>query len=171
MGDLTNIFSGPATLLIDDVDIGHTQGGIEATISSKDRARNVDQYGDSPVAMVHVGDEFKTSAPLAELTADVLQQIYAAGNDQTAAATNKYMGIGRSAGYIIPDVDVKVVPILSAQSAFKLHMYKGVPVGNLSQMFKASDDRLFKVEYNGIVDESQDDGQLLGTVMLAGTVQ
>ena len=169
--DLTKVYSGPASVLIDDADVGHTQGGIEATIAPKNRIRNVDKFGDGACAVVHLGDDVKVTCPFAELTAAVLQQIYQPGNDQTGAASNKYMGIGRSAGYLYSDVDLKIVPILSAQSAFKLHLYMAVPVGSLQQMFKASDDRIFKVEYQGLIDESKTDGQLVGTVMLAGTVQ
>lgn len=169
--DLTKIYSGPASLLIDDTDLGYTQGGIEATIAPKNRQRTVDIFGDSPVALVHLGDEFKVMAPMAELTAAVLQQIYQPGNDQTAAVSNKYMGIGRKAGYLYADVDVKIVPTISAQSAFKLHLYKASPVGQITQTFKASDDRIFKLEYIGLVDEAGTDGALIGTVMLAGTVQ
>lgn len=169
--DVDNIYSSPASVLIDDADIGHTQGGVEVNVAPKNRIRNVDIYGDGAVAVVHLGDDVKVSAPLAEYTAATLQQAHGPGNDQTGAATNKYMGMGRKAGFIYPDVDVKIVPTISAQAAHKVHLYKAVAIGTLQMKFAASDDKIMKVEWQATIDESKDDGQLLGTLMLAGTVQ
>lgn len=169
MSDATKVECSPASVLIDDADMGHTQGGVELKVSPKSRARNVDAYQDSAVDLIHQGDEVKATLPMAEFTAAVLQAAYSPGNDQTGGMTNKFMGIGRSAGFVYPDVDLKIVPLLSGQSAHKVHLYRAVAMGDFSLNFAAKDDRIFKVDYQGLVDESQDDGQLIGAILLAGS--
>lgn len=169
--DLAEIYSGPTSVMIDDADIGHTQGGVEVSVAPKNRMRNVDIYGDGVVEVIHLGDEVKVSAPLAEYTALTLQQGYSIGNDQTAAVTNKYMGLGRKAGFVYPDVDLKLSPTISGQTAHKVHLYKAVAIGTLQMKYAASDDRILKVDWQGKIDASKTDGQLIGTLMTAGTVQ
>lgn len=168
--DLSKIYSGPASVLVEDADIGHTQGGVELSVAPKNRIRNVDIYGDGAVAVVHLGDDVKITTPLAEYTALTLPNAYAPGNDQTAAVTNKYLGLGRKAGFLYSDKDLKIAPSVSGQTAHKIHLFKAVPIGNFQMMYKASEDRILKVEWTGLIDESQDDGELIGAIALAGTV-
>lgn len=168
--DVANICHGPAQLQLTDVEIGHTQGGIEATITPQNRARNVDQYGASEVAIIHTGDEVRIMAPWAEISAAVLAEIYNPGNDQTtsgSSATGDYIGIGRSAGYIYTTQDMKIVPRLAAQAAKRMHFFKTTPIGEFSQMFDGGEtDRIFEVEFAALVDPTKTDGELIGRINL-----
>lgn len=166
--DVSNVCHGPANVQIADTDIGHTQGGVEATISPQNRARNVDQYGVGEVAIIHTGDEVRIMCPWAEITADVLAEIYNPGNDQTGSSSGgDYIGIGRSAGYIYTTQDMKITPRLAAQANKRMQFYKTTPIGEFSQMFDGGEsDRVFEVEYAAIIDPSQTDGELIGKIEL-----
>lgn len=168
--DFDNVVAGPASLLLDDVELGHTQGGIEATFTPKNRPRVVDKFGESECAIIHQGDECRLSIPLAEWTAESLKAVYEPGNDQTGAGGDKYLGFGRSAGYIYQPADAKIVPILAADAGRKIHIYKAVPIGEIKLPFKAEDDRIFQTEWAGLVDESKTDGELIGKIYLSSTV-
>lgn len=168
MSDFDNCVSGPADLLLDDDAMGHTEGGIEVTVTPNTRARNVDQFGSGECEIIHLGDEVRVMAPLAEWTAATLAAVYAAGNNQTAASSgSKYMGIGRSAGFIYPALDLKVVPLLSADAGKRFQFWRACPVGALTLTFdNAENDRLFESEFACLIDESKTDGELIGRMQL-----
>jgi hypothetical protein len=162
--DVTKITGGPAELKLDDVRKSHTSGGISVKFSPKQRMRVVDQYGVTAVDCIHTGDEVRVTAPLAEWTANVLGNIYDPGNDQTGGAGAKYLGIGRSAGYIYSDVDIKVVPLLAADAQKLCQVYRGVQIGELELMHNVEDDRIFKTEWAGLGDPSKTDGELVAKI-------
>jgi hypothetical protein len=168
--DFDDIISGPSKLLLTDVDMGHTEGGITATIKPQNRARSVDQFGKSECHILHNGDEVRVMAPLAEYTAAAIAEVYEPGNNQTAAVGAKYMGIGRSAGYIYTAQDLKIVPHLTADAAKKLQFYRATAVGQLKLEYNAAEkDVLFELEFAALVDESKTDGELIGKIHITAS--
>jgi hypothetical protein len=166
--DFDTITHGPAKLLLTDVDMLHTEGGISATIKPQNRARNVDQFGKSECNIIHTGDEVRVMAPLAEFVASTLAECYNPGNDETAAVGAKYMGIGRSAGYVYTAQDLKVVPLLAADEAKRLQLYRATPIGQIKLEYDGGEkDVIFEMEFAGLVDEAKDDGELIGKIQLA----
>lgn len=168
--DVTALAHGPAQVQLADAEIGHTQGGVEATITPQNRARNVDQYGVGEVAFIHTGDEVRIMCPWAQVDAATLAEVYNPGNDQTSGGSSgaeTYMGIGRSAGYIYTTQDMKIIPRLAAQAAKRLQFYKTTPIGEFSQMLNGGeDDRVFEVEFAALIDTSKTDGELIGKMNL-----
>jgi hypothetical protein len=169
LANVGNVLSGPASALFDDQATGHTQGGIKSTVSPKNRARKVDKYGDGECDYIHLGDEVRITIPFAEFQAAELGTIYAAGSDQTAATGAKFLGIGRSAGFIYADADLKIVPLLTADAAKKIQFFRVVPIGSIEQMFKAEDDRILSMEFAALVDEAATDGALIGKMFLTAS--
>lgn len=167
---LSDITHGPAQVLIEDSDISHTQGGIEATITPQNRARNVDQYGVGEVAIIHTGDEVRIVTPWSEITSASLAEIYNPGNDRSSdgsSATGNYMGIGRSAGYVYTTQDMKITPIASTEEEKRLHFFKTTPIGDFSQMFDGGEsDRIFEIDFAALIDPDKDDGELIGRIHL-----
>lgn len=159
--DVTKIVGGPADVQIADVSISHTQGGVTVTVTPKNRMRTVDQYGESPVAVIHTGDQCKVTAPFAEWTAAVLAQVYDPGVNNVA-----YLGVGRSAGFLYTPADLKVIPFLTADAAKKAQFPKAVPVGELSLAFNNDDDRVFNAEFEILADPAAADGELMGKIFL-----
>lgn len=167
MSDVSNITGGPADIHLDDVSHGHTHGGTTATISPQQRMRVVDQFGNSPVDVIHQGDEVRVTTPLPEWSKKTLLATYDPGADETEAAGDKYIGIGRSAGYIYDDRDLKVIPLLAADAGKCAQFYRAVPVGEIQLVHNNEDDRVFNAEYVCLVDEEEDDGELIGKIFLS----
>lgn len=163
MNDVTKLVGGPAQALIDDAEIGHTEGGISATITPQNRMRTVDQYGGSAVAVIHTGDEVRVTIPWAEWVKATVDEIYDPGADLGASG----IGIGRSAGYIYTTADLKIVPRLSADVAKKLQFYKACPIGALELAFDGDNDRIFSTEFACLVDTAKTDGNLIGAILVA----
>lgn len=169
---LTNITGGPAQLQVDTVRLSHTQGGVGFKIGPKNRMRTVDQYGVTSVDVLHQGDDVRVTAPLAEWTAEVLAKIYNPGNDQTAAVGAKWIGIGRSAGFIYTDFELLIIPLLTADSAKRAQFWRCTPVGEFEIKHTPDDDRVFSTEWACMADPAgsgSTDGQLIGKIQLAAS--
>lgn len=165
--DFDNIVGGPAQFLLDDTEIGHTAGGISSKITPNQRMVTVDQFGNSECNVRHQGDVVRMTVPFAEWTVTTLPEVYNPGRDQTTGGgTGKYLGIGRSAGYIYTTADAKIVPRLSADSAKKLQFWRATPIGEFELAFNNEDDRIFNTEFACLVDESKTDGELVGKILV-----
>jgi len=164
--DYDNVLGGPGEVQVDDTQVGHTEGGISVNVTPNTKEVTVDQYGNTPVNSRHLGDSVRMNAPFAEWSADVLANAYAAGDAQTAAAGAKFMGIGRSAGFLYTPKDVKAIPMLTADAAKLVQLFRACPVGAIDFSFDEESDRILGVEFAGLVDSSKDDGQLVGKIGL-----
>lgn len=162
--DVDKITSGPAQVTLAAVEIGHTSGGVGFTITPQNRARNVDQFGSGEVAIIHTGDECRMTVPWAEWTADVLAEIYEPGNDQTAGTGTQRIGLGRSAGYLYTTQAAQIIPRLSDEATKLIDLLKVTPIGEISLMHTAEEDRIFETEFACLIDESATDGELLGSI-------
>ena len=168
--DVDNITSGPAQVTLASVEIGHTAGGVAFTITPQNRARTVDQFGVSEVDIVHSGDECRMTIPWAEWTVAVLAEIYDPGNDQTTAGTGpKFIGIGRSSGYIYANQAAQIIPRLTADAAKLVNLFRVTPIGEISFTHNEDDDRIFETEFACLTDESQTDGNLIGYIQQAAS--
>lgn len=165
--DFDNVVGGPADFQLASTSVGHTAGGIEATISPQNRPVNVDKFGVGECNIRHTGDEVRMNVPFAEWVAAQIAEVYEPGNDQTAAGTTPYMGIGRSAGYIYTAQTADIIPFLSADAAKKLIFNRVTPIGEFSLMFNSDDDRVFEVEYACLIKEDETDGELIGKIQVS----
>mgnify|MGYP007073192314 CR=1 FL=1 len=163
----TNVLAGPAEVHIDDSAIGETEGGITCTFTPEVHEINIDRYGAGVCAIRHSGETAAFTVPWDEWTAATMAKIYTSGNDQTAAMTAPYIGIGRTAGFIYTGKDVKIKPILTAEVAKFAQIYKGVPLGELSIGFANDNNRVFEREFRAILDTAKTDGEMLGKVAVA----
>jgi hypothetical protein len=163
---VSNLVSGPAKFLVASSQLAHTFGGITAKISPKNRMRKVDQFGESGVDIVHQGDDVRMTVPFAEWTAAVLAQIYNPGASNTGSGTGAFIGVGRSAGYIYTAQQLDIIPFLAADAAKKVTMYRGVPIGEFTLGFDNEKDRIISVEHACLVQETAQDGLLVGKIFL-----
>jgi len=165
--DVDNVLGGPGYVTLGGTAIGHSQGGISAKISPKNRPVTVDQFGVSEVNIRHTGDESRMTIPFAEWSAASLAEIYNPGKNETAGVGAKYIGIGRSAGYIYTTKEAIILPFLAAEAAKLVTFHRSTPIGEFEIGFNNENDRIFNTEFANLVDESQTDGELIGNVQLA----
>jgi len=166
MPDITNLVSGPATVKVDDTELAHTQGGITFSLNASQRTQTVDKYGSSAVGIVHMGDEVGVTAPFGEWDIAIFDEIYQPGDYRASGSSSAgtSQGFGRSAGYVYTTADLKVVPIATSLAEKLVQIFKAVPVGEFELTFDTESDRIFNVQYTAIVDETKDDGRLLGAI-------
>lgn len=165
-----NITSGPAKILLGASQIPHTENGVGFKISPKNRMRTVDKFGVGNISVIHTGDDVRINTSLAEWSAETLAIVYNPGNNATAATGSgsgvRYIGVGRSAGYIYTTTTMDVVPYLSADATRGAYFERVTPVGEFTVDHKADSDRLFAVEWVALVKESATDGELIGKIRL-----
>ena len=165
-----NITSGPAKILLGSTQIPHTENGVGFKISPKNRMRTVDKYGVGNIAVIHTGDDVRINTSLAEWSAETLAIVYNPGNNATAATGSgsgvRYIGVGRSAGYIYTTTTMDVVPYLSADANRGAFFEKVTPVGEFTIDHKAENDRVFACEWVALVKETNTDGELIGKIRL-----
>ena len=162
----SNVLEGPAVFQLNATSLGHTSGGIDFSFKPASRMQNVDQWGKSGINAIHQGDEIKIKVPLAEWTAASLQESFGSGNDQTGSGSGAYIGMGRSAGYRYVPGAVNIIPVLAADAAKKIVLFRAVPLGEIKLPFQADKDRIFETEFTGLIDESKADGELIGKIYL-----
>jgi hypothetical protein len=167
--DASNLIGGPASFLLSATEIGHTQGGINATVTPEQRAVTVDEFGTAPCDMRHTGGSAQVVARMAEYTAATLAEVIASGNDQTAAAGAKYMGFGRSAGFIHVAQGLTVVPLLTADAAKKFELFRATASSPIELAYNNDNDVIFETTFTGLVDESKDDGEVMGKIHLTAS--
>lgn len=164
--DFSNVIGGPASCQLASTEIGHTQGGISATITPENRVVTVDEFGSSAVAIRHTGDAVEATARFAEWAADTLAEILESGNDQTAAVGAKYMGVGRTAGYIYTTQQLDVIPLLTADAAKKLLIDRATCTGPIELNWDSQNDLIFETVFTGLVKEANTDGEHMGKIHL-----
>lgn len=168
--DFDNVIGGPAKCQLTATDIGHTQGGISATITPETRAVTVDQFGSAPCNIRHTGQTVEVTVRFAEYAADTLAEVLEHGNDQTAAVGAKYMGIGRTAGFIHTDQALEVIPLLTADAAKTLELHRATATGPVELTYDNQNDLIFETVFTGLIDESQDtDGEYMGKINLTSS--
>lgn len=168
--NVSEVIGGPAKVNLGGSDLEHTQGGISASITPDNRQVNVDEFGSSAVLIRHVGDQVTVTCPFAQYSATTIAEISESGYDQTAAAGSKYMGIGRSAGFVYTTQALKIIPLLAANAAKLLEIYKATATGAIELNYNQDDDTIFETEFTAIVDESKtNDGDYLGKLQITAS--
>jgi hypothetical protein len=166
---VSNVIGGPAQFKLGGTQLSHTQGGITCNIKPSQHMVTVDKFGNTAMNVRHQGDEVKMKVPLAEYVAAALAKVYEPGNNQTAAGGAKYMGIGRSAGYLYTTATAAIVPYLTADVAKQLSFWRVTPIGEIVQEFNTDKDRLTEVEFACLGDETKTDGEIIGKLELTAS--
>lgn len=157
--DHTEIIGGPCEALVDAATVGHTAGGCSMTYTPQQREVVVDQFGSSPVNYRHTGHEVRATVPFAEWTATTIGLLYAG-----SVTLTDEMGVGRPAGSLLPDVDLKLVPFTAADVGKYVHVPRAVPIGAMTISYSNDQDTIFEQEYAGLIDPSLTAGQQMFTV-------
>lgn len=168
-----NLISGPGQFYLNSALQSHTEGGIKCKISPKNRGRMVDRYGQSSVDIVHQGDDVKVTVPFAEWSAAVLGIIYNPGlNSTTGGASGsgiRFIGIGRSGGYIYTPLPIQIVPFLAADNLKYAAFFRAVPIGDFEVDYDNEKDRILSVDWGCLVTDIANggtDGELIGQLCL-----
>ena len=162
MSDSSKITSGPANVVAGGTDLGHTQGGTTIKVAPQHRMRVVDQFGASPVDIIHTGDDVRVTTNVAEYVIENLLEVFDPAFDGSGTAS-PYMGVGHTAGRIYSDSVLQVVPAATADADKGAEFHRASPVGEFELAFSHDADRVLKAEFVCLIDDSQtNEGELIG---------
>ncbi len=160
--DLDNIYSAACKITLDGAELGHTQEGIRYQAGHIFRDRNVDKYGDTPADIIHVGDFMRVMCRVTEETYGNLTTVY----PLAAVAGTSTAYLGETPGTKGSTVTkLLVLESLIAADSFKLVIHKAVAKEAPAETEASpGGDRVWDVTFEALIDETQDDGKLLGYV-------
>jgi len=161
--DVTNVKLGVCSATFNDVDLGHTKGGVVVTYSPEYHDVTVDKYGDTVVEKVLIGEKLVAKVPLAEATiANVTVALPAA----TGAASK--ITIGDSAGTAMAALAKELVlhPIANDSDDLSedVVLYKAVVSSEINIEYTYDGERVVEVTFEALLDEDRTDGDYLGLI-------
>lgn len=159
MPDMSQLEMGACAVKVAGTDVGHTSGPVTLTVKPIWRPRRDEKYGESAVDYVLLGSRVEVTARFQEKTLANLKRALPHGLD---GAT--YLGEGRTPGFKLSTAAAEVTlhPLeLDGEDATKdVVLRRAAAYGPAEIAFQEGEERSFEVVFVGLVDGSQDDGEL-----------
>ena len=164
MADITNVKVGVCSVTFNDVDLGHTIGGVEVSYEPVYKDVAVDLYGETVVEKYLIGEKLTAIVPLAEKTIANLKIAVPQGG--FAGAGNARLTIGAKAGKKATDDASELVlhPVTEGTRAFDIVFHKGYVGSVIAIPHRNDEEHLVEVTFEAILDESKSDGNYLGLI-------
>jgi hypothetical protein len=163
MSGITNVKLGVCSAVFNDVDLGHTQGGVTVTYTPAYQVVKADKYGDTVVEKTLLGESLKAKVPLAETTLANLQVAIPEGTTDGSKVT-----IGSTVGDSLSDNAHQLVLHPIANAADNLDddvvLHKAVVSNEIAIGFNNDGEKIFEVEFEALLDETKSDGNYLGFI-------
>ena len=164
---LENVKIGVCTIEFDGVDLGLTKGGVSVSYEPEYHGIEVDQYGTSKTDGVLIGDEIVATVPLAEATHEnILTALSTAGTEEIDGVDvdKKKVTVGQKPGARQSTKAAKLVlhPIEKTvdDKSGDVTLHKASPRNAVELNFEVDGERVIEVEFEGLIDETKDDGDL-----------
>ena len=164
MADVTNVKVGQCDVNFNDVDLGHTKGGVEVTYEPAYFEASVDAYGDTPIEKYLTGERLTAKVPLAEFT--LANMGIAIPQGQFAGAADARRTIGAKAGKKASDDAYELVlhPSNEGTRVNDVVLYKAVVDSTVVLPHRKDEERIVEVTFVALIDESKSDGNYLGMI-------
>jgi hypothetical protein len=159
--DITNVKLGVCSVKFNNVDLGHTNGGVVVTYTPKYHDVTVDKYGNTVVEKVLIGEKLTAKVPLAESTIANLAVAMPAGTSDTDNIT-----VGKQAGELMAQYAKALVLHPIANEAADLdedvNFYKAIVSSEIALNYTFDGERVVEVTFEALLDETKSDGAYLG---------
>lgn len=133
------------------VDLGYTKGGVTVSIDTATYPVTVDQEGDTPVAITITGRVVTCMVPMAETNYERLQKITP---DSTYNPVTGLLQIKSGIGEDLLDyADVLILTAKNDENDI-VTVYKAVPIVSFQATYLPNTERLWPVQFQGLVPES-----------------
>lgn len=164
MADITNVKVGVCTVTYNNIDLGHTKGGVEVSYEPVYKDVSVDKYGETVVEKYLMGEKFTAKVPLAEYTIANLRN--AMPNATFAGAANRRITLGKSAGQAAKAIAYQLVlhPQNEGTRAFDIVMHKAFVSSTIVLNHKNDEEKIIEVTFEALLDETKSDGNYLGLI-------
>lgn len=163
MSDISNVKMGVCSVKYGSTDLGHTKGGVTVTYEPDIHDITVDKYGSTPAEKVLIGQKLRATVPLAETTIANLAIAIPEGDEGTSS-----IKIGGEVGLRLSDAAETLVlhPIANESTDLSedVVIYSAVVTNSISIPFKVDEERVVELEFEGIIDETREDGDMLGLI-------
>ena len=163
MADITNVKLGVCSVKFNNVDLGHTKGGVTVTYEPTYHDVTVDMYGETPVDKRLLGEKLLAKVPLAESTLANLQIAIPEGTTSGSKLT-----IGSTVGDSLADESKQLVlhPIANASDNLDddVIFHKAVVSSTIEMPFANDGEKIIEVEFTALLDETKSDGNYLGFI-------
>lgn len=167
MANIQNVRIGDCDVFLNEIHLGHTKGGVDFKFERNFEDLTVDKYGETPIDMALTGQNLVVEANLAEITNDVMNVAVPEGLYATGAVDDK-LGLGTDSGYLLRQdaKPLRLHPRNNAATDYSEDIYVWLAVSSepLELGFKIDEQRVVKVTFRALVDETQPNGQRLGRV-------
>lgn len=164
-----NVRIGECEVFLNEVDLGHTNGGVEFTFEREFTDLTVDQYGTSPVDMALTGNNLLVMVYLAEPTnKNIGNAIPEGAYAENADSTNTKIGLGTESGYLL-SADAGLLRLHPRRNSGTnrnedIYIWKAVSSETVELPYKIDEQRVLKITFRALVDETQPAGTKLGRV-------
>ena len=164
MADITNVKVGACSVTFNNVDLGHTKGGVEVSYEPTYHEVTVDKYGETVVERYLMGEKITVKVPLAELTIANLKVAMPQGT--FAGAGNARITLGKTAGGKASTSAAQLVlhPLNMGTRANDIVLHKCHVASTVDLKMKIDEENVFEVEFMALLDESKSDGNYLGLI-------
>jgi len=151
---LTNLDIGACSLTLDGVDLGHTVGGVEVTLSRETAELLADQYA-GPVNYASTKQEITVTVNLGEVDLAKLKKVFPLNE---AGATATAIPFGTEAGILYRQYAGKLVlhPYNrnASDKTADLVVVNAVAQADLSYSYSKEDQKVYAVEFKGLIDNA-----------------
>lgn len=167
MANIQNVRIGDCDVFLNEIHLGHTKGGVDFKFERSFEDLTVDKYGETPIDMALTGQNLTVEANLAEITNDVFNVAVPEGAYATGSVDDK-LGLGTDSGYLLRQdaKPLRLHPRNKAATDYSEDIYVWLAVSSepLELGFKIDEQRVVKVTFRALVDESQPNGSRLGRI-------
>lgn len=163
MASIANVKLGACSVKFNNVDVGHTKGGVTVSYEPEYHDVTVDKYGNTVAEKVLVGESLKATVPLAEYTIANMAVAIPAGT-----ATSDMVTIGKDAGARMLQYAAQLVLHPLANDSDDLSedvvLYKAIVAEAIEFKFEYEGERVAEVVFHAMIDENKTDGNRLGLI-------
>lgn len=162
MADITNVKVGVCSVTFNNVDLGHTKGGVEVSYEPVYKDVMVDAYGETVVEKVLIGEKLTAKVALAEAT--IANGRVAIPQATFAGAANRRITIGAKAGKLAKEDSAQLVlhPVGEGTRAFDIVFHKAYVGSTVVLPHRNDEEKVIEVTFEALLDETKTDGNYLG---------
>lgn len=161
--DIDNVKIGVCSVKFNNVDLGHTKGGVTVSYAPELHEVTVDKYGNTPVDEVLIGEKFVVRAPLAEST---LANIQVAIPEGTTSGTKVTIGTDAGQSMAADAKELVLHPIANESDDLSedVVIYKALVTNTIEIPFLFDGEKVLEVEFTALLDESKSNRNRLGLI-------
>ncbi len=166
--DIRNLRIGVCSVIFNSANLGNTKEGVNFNYEPSFADVTADKYGSSPIDKVLTGETLEIEVSLAEPN---VANLFAAigASDRDSGASGDRLNIGRSAGFSLLANKAAILvlhPVADAVGVTNedIVIYSAVPTSPVEMAYEVDNQRIFKVTFAALIDETYGDGRRFGHI-------